>query len=194
MAPTPAEGFYAGPTTGAGKPDCMRASREAAALYEMLSVRTVKTEEGPDDLRELALILSKIGCLKQDLMGAAGVVAATKSQPFSTAHDMEPVAETAARCFAKTIPQRDLSLGLDKWGGRGTFLIKRICTAVDLSDAEEKEALRLFGEAMADITDIAMGRCCNGGEPKIAGVVQPRMVSGYEPEELVSLRPYDGYY
>ena len=187
-----AEGF-AGPARGAGAPDCMRSSADAARVYELLSSKVPTTEEGPDDLREMTLILGKISCFKRDLTGTAGVVEATRRQPFSTAHDMEPVAETTARCFAKTIPQRDLQLSLDKWGSRGTFLIKRLCTSLSLSGGEEKEALEAFGRAMADLADIAMGRCC-GGTVKIAGKDGPRMVGGYEPPVLTSLREYGGYY
>jgi hypothetical protein len=188
------EGF-AGPVSGAGMPDCVRSSKEAAALYELLSGKVSVTGEGPDDLRELQLILGKLACFKRDLTGVAGVVAATRTQPFSTAHDLEPIAETTARCFAKTIPQRDLSLSFDKWGSRGTFLIKRLCTSLRLSDAEDDEALRLFGALMADVSDIAMGRCCNAsGDAILAGQVQPRMVGGYEAPGLNELRPYTGYY
>jgi len=188
------EGFYAGPAVGAGAPDCMHTSKDAAELYSMLNSRTVGTEEGPDDLRELNVILSKISCFKRDLMGVAGVVEATRYQPFSTSHDLEPVAETTARCFARTIPQRDLALSLDKWGSRGTFLLKRLCTAEKLSEAQETEALRLFGDAMADITDIALGKCCNSDVGIIAGQPQPRMVGGYETPAISSLRQYTGYY
>jgi hypothetical protein len=145
-------------------------------------------------LREIQLILSKIACFKRDLTGVAGVVEATRYQPFSTAHDLEPVAETTARCFAKTIPQRDLSLSLDKWGSRGTLLIKRLCTSEQLTEAEEKEALQLFGRAMADIADIALGACCNSNVGVLAGQPQPRMVNGYEPVSNQELRPYKGYY
>ena len=187
------EGF-AGPSLGAGEPNCMHVSSDAAALYDMLSKRTSTTEEGPDDLRELKQILSKISCFKKDLLGVAGVVEATRYQKFATAHDLEPVAETTARCFAKTIPQRDLSLSLDKWGSRGTFLLKRLCTSENLSDSEENEALRYFGDAMADITEIALGKCCNSDVGIIAGQPQPRMVAGFEPVENDILRPYDGYY
>ena len=188
------EGF-AGPARGAGMPDCIRSSKDAAALYEMLLAKVSSTEEGADDLRELQLILGKIACFKRDLTGAAGVVAATRTQPFSTAHDLEPVAETTARCFAKTIPQRDLALSLDKWGSRGTFLLKRLCTSFGFTDHEDDEALGLFGRAMGDITDIAMSRCCNSaGEAVIAGVAQPRMIAGYEAPGLNELREYKGYY
>jgi hypothetical protein len=188
------EGFYAGPAVGAGVPNCMQSSKDCAALYALLSRRLPATEEGPDDLRELQLILGKISCFKRDLTGVAGVVEATRYQPFSTAHDLEAVAETTARCFARTIPQRDLSLSLDKWGSRGTFLIKRLCTSEKMSEAEEMDALRLFGDAMADISEIALGRCCNTDVGVIAGQPQPRTVGGLEPPALVNVRKYDGYY
>lgn len=189
----PVQEGFAGPARGSGSPDCLRSSADAARVYDLLNSKVPTTEEGPDDLREMGLILSKIACFKRDLTGTAGVVEATRYQPFSTAHDMEAVAETTARCFAKTIPQRDLQLSLDKWGSRGTFLIKRLCTSLNLSGGEEKEALEAFGRAMADIADIAMGRCC-GGTVKIAGTDGPRMVGGYEPPVLSSLREYGGYY
>jgi hypothetical protein len=187
------EGF-GGPAVGAGMPNCMNTSKDAAALYELLNKHTSTTEEGPDDLREMQLILSKIACFKRDLLSAASVVEATRYQPFSTSHDLEPVAETTARCFAKTIPQRDLSLGLDKWGTRGTFLLKRLCTSERLTELEEHEALQLFGDAMADITEIALGKCCNSDVGVIAGQPQPRMVGGYETPTVGNLKEYKGYY
>jgi hypothetical protein len=187
------EGF-GGPAVGAGMPNCMNTSKDAAALYELLNKHTSTTEEGPDDLREMQVILSKIACFKRDLLSAASVVEATRYQPFSTSHDLEPVAETTARCFAKTIPQRDLSLGLDKWGTRGTFLLKRLCTSERLTELEEHEALQLFGDAMADINEIALGKCCNSDVGVIAGQPQPRMVGGYETPNVGNLKEYKGYY
>lgn len=188
------EGFASPAVVGPGTLNCLQTSKDCAALSELLHSKQMMAEEGPDDLRELDLILSKISCFKRDLVGTAGVVEATRYQPFSTAHDLEPVAETTARCFARTIPQRDLALSLDKWGGRGTFLIKRLCTAEKLSDAEETDALTMFGDAMRDITDIAMGKCCNSDVGVIAGQPQPRMVGGYETPAVSGLRQYTGYY
>lgn len=188
------EGFAGPAVIGPDVPNCMQSSKDCAALSQLLNDRKMTTEEGPDDLRELQLILSKISCFKRDLTGVAGVVEATRYQPFSTAHDLEPVAETTARCFARTIPQRDLALSLDKWGSRGTFLIKRLCTSENLSESDEKEALRLFGDAMRDINDIALGRCCNADVGVIAGQPQPRMVGGYETPSIGNLRQYNGYY
>ena len=191
--PKTSEGF-AGPAVGAGMPDCMSTSKDCAELYALLNSKKVRLEEGTEDLREMNLILSKISCLKRDLLSNAKLVSATRYQPYSTAHDLQPVAEIASQCFSKTIPQRDLALFLDKWGSRATFLIKRLCTSENLSESEEKKALTLFGDAMADLTDIANTECCNGGQATIAGEPVVRMVGGFVPDKTKELKEYDGDY
>jgi len=187
------EGFYAGPAVGAGIPDCMNTSADAAALYALLDA-PITTEDGPEDLREMRLLLGKLSCLKRDLLSTAKLVNATRFQPFSTAHDLEPVAETAARCFSRTIPARDLTLSLNKWGSRGTFLIKRLCTAENMDNTVEERALFLFGKVMKDLNDVAMGECCNQGPVIIAGVEQSSRVSGFIPSVIQNLKEYTGYY
>ena len=118
---SPLEGFE-GPAK-VGIPDCLQESANASRVYELLSKKQT-TEEGPDDLRELTLLLSKTTCFKKDLLSQSGFVEATRYQDYSTAHDIEPVAETTARCLAKTIPERDLDISLEKWSTRGNVLIK----------------------------------------------------------------------
>jgi hypothetical protein len=187
------EGF-AGPVAGAGAPDCLRTSSEAAQLYELMSSKEQTTETGPDDLRELQLLLSKMACFKRDLMSAAGVVQATYQQPFSTSHDIEPIAETTARCFAKTLPQRDLQISFDKWKTRGVQLIKRLCTSENLTDSEEKKAASLFDALMADVADIAMTTCCSAGDAIIAGESVSKRYGGYSPPAIQGLSEYKGLY
>ena len=191
-APT-TEGFYAGPAVGAGIPDCMNTSADAAAIYALLDA-PVTTDDGPEDLREMRLLLGKLSCLKRDLLSTAKLVNATRFQPFSTAHDLEPVGETAARCFSRTIPARDLTLSLNKWGSRGTFLIKRLCTAENMDNSVEEKALFLFGKVMKDLNDVALGECCNQGPVIIAGVEQSSRVSGFVPSIIENLKQYTGYY
>jgi hypothetical protein len=186
------EGF-SGPARGGGVPDCFADSKEASDLYTLFSSKNNTTEEGPDDLRELTLLLSKTNCLKKDLMSPSGIVEATRYQPYSTAHDVEPVAETAARCMAKTIPPRDLDIALDKWNRRGKELVRRLCTSYTLSDSEVKKATSLFNSVIADISDIAKSQCLKG-EVQIAGTKGPRDASPYEPPGLSELKPYEGYY
>jgi hypothetical protein len=190
--PNAIEGF-AGPSRGAGIPDCMRTSSEGAELYGLFLSKPQTTEEGPADLHELQALLGKLACLKRDLMGPSGLVEATYKQPFRTTQDMEPVAETAARCFAKTIPRRDLELAIDKWNTRGKLLVRRLCTSANFTDADLAKANDLFKRLMIDITDV-MRTMCLKGPVSIAGQEGPRMISGYEPPALENLREYKGYY
>lgn len=188
-----AEGFFGGVAVGAGQPDCLRTSSEAAKIYGTFLQRNSSTEEGSPDLDELRLLLSKLACFKKDLLGTAGVVEATRYQAYATSMDMEPIGETTARCFAKTIPKRDLDLSLDKWNKRGKVLLNKLCTSYDLSEADVTTVEQQFEALMADISDIA-NSVCLGGEPMIAGTPTPRNPGGYEPTDIQDLGPYNGYY
>lgn len=186
------EGF-AGPSFGAGTPSCIRTSSLGAQIYEILSTKMSTTEEGPEDFREFTILLGKLSCFKRDLLAPGKLIEATKNQPFRTSQDLEPIAETTARCFAKTIPPRDLQLAFDKWNERGSMLLKRLCTSLGLNDRERKDALNLFALFIKDIQSVAENQCMKG-DVSIAGQAGPRMIGGFEPVALNYLREYKGYY
>ncbi len=185
------EGFYGGVAVGSGIPDCLRTSSEAAELYSIFADKFRGSEDSSADMRELTLLLSQLSCFKKDLMGVAKQVEATRYQSFATQIDMEPIAETTARCFAKTIPPRDLDLAFDKWSKRGHFLIVRLCTAANLTEAEVKRAENLFQRLIADVKDVAETNCLTG-TPTINAQTQPREAVAYNPG--VEGRDYYGYY
>lgn len=187
------EGFYGGVARGAGVPDCLRTSVEGSRLHELFAKKSSGFEEGPADFKELTLLLSQLSCFKKDLLGVAKQVEATRYQPFATQLDMEPIAETTARCFAKTIPPRDLELAFEKWGKRGIFLITRLCTAANLTDKEHNEAESLFRKFIADVKDVAQDACLTG-TPTILAEPQasPRDAKAYDPGS--SGREYFGLY
>ena len=186
------EGF-GGVAVGAGEPDCIRTSSEAGELYSWFISHPSSAEEGADDLREFRLILSKLACFKKDLMSISGIVEATRYQKLSTAHDIEPIAETAARCLAKTIPKRDLDLAFEKWDSRGRTLLKRLCTAYNATPGEIGELERKFAALIVDVQAIAEAACLQG-EPMIAGDKVGRRETGFEPAFLETLGKYLGYY
>ena len=185
------EGF-AGVAVGAGVPDCLRSSSTASQLYSLVA-DSGKTEEGPADFREFTLLLSQLSCFKKDLLGVAGVVESTRYQEFNTQLDLEPVAETTARCFAKTIPPRDLDLAFTKWQKRGHFLLTRLCTSANLSERQVVEGERLFESLIADVKSAAISKCLSG-EPTINSQGSPRDVKSYLPPSLLALGTYMGYY
>jgi hypothetical protein len=190
--PIISEGF-GGVAVGSGNPDCLRTSAEAATIADFFIGRESQVEDGADNLKELTLILSKLACFKKDLMSVSGVVESTRYQPFATNHDLEPVAETTARCFAKTVPPRDLDLSFDKWSARGNDLLRRLCTAYKVSPTELAMLKKTFGILIADVKDVAT-KVCFVGEAIINGKTQGRTTAGYEPPGLIDLGPYKGRY
>lgn len=187
------EGFFGGVAVGSGDPDCLRSSSEAAQLYSMFNSRTSTTSEGPEDLSELRLLLSKMACFKKDLLGTAQQVEATRYQSYATSMDIEPIAETTARCFAKTIPKRDLDIILEKWSTRAQTLIVRLCTSMNFSEAEHGQAESLLNALVKDVSDVARSVCL-AGTPTIGGKPVGRELSGLESASLQEQGPYKGYY
>ncbi len=187
------EGFFGGVAVGSGDPDCLRSSSEAAQLYSTFRSRTSTTSEGPEDLSELRLLLSKMACFKKDLLGTAQQIEATRYQAYATSMDIEPIAETTARCFAKTIPKRDLDIILEKWSTRAQTLVVRLCTSMNLSEAEHRQAESLLNALVKDISDVARSVCL-AGTPTIGGKPVGRELSGLESASLQEQGTYKGYY
>jgi len=182
------EGFFGGVARGAGHPDCLRTLNDGAELLGL--VMTPETTNQPD-FAEFQVLLSKLGCLKKDLMSPSGIVEATRYQPYETAHDREPVAEVAATCLNRTIPKRDLDIIFQTWKDRGNVLLKRLCTLANLTEAQVVLCEQLFANSWIDVYDVAQGRCIpTAGEIK-AAVDDARP---YEPVEVKDLGEYNGYF
>ena len=77
------EGFVA--TNGVGAFPCSQESSEAAQLYAMFKNRDLShTEDGKEDLRHLKNLLSKICCMRRDLMSPSGLITAVNEVRFDT--------------------------------------------------------------------------------------------------------------
>jgi len=144
-------------------------------------------------LAELTELVGKLLCFKKDLVSPSYTVNATRLHRYVTSHDVEPIAETTGRCFAKTLGPRDLGLAFDKWTSRGEFLIQKLCTAAKLAPKEVDTAQELFRFVIRDVRDIANGTCLEG-DPKIAGKPGPRDAHPFESSAYDVIGTYDGYY
>jgi hypothetical protein len=189
--PTPSliktkEGFYGGAVRGTGHPDCLRDLQEGA---EVLSY--VMAAQGTDDYEEFQLILSKLGCLKKDLLSPSGIVQATLYQPYATSHDREPVGEVAGSCLNRTIPKRDLDIIFKTWLDRGLVLLKRLCTLTGMSEAQVQKSEALFTSAHSDVYNIATGRCLITPAEQYA---EAHDAQPFEDPYLSDLREYKGYF
>ncbi len=182
------EGF-GGAANETGVPDCLRTSSEAAKLAGIFQSAGYDN----DNYREFVELLGKLACFKKDLLSPSNIVDATRRQPFSTTHDMEPLPETTARCYAKTISARDLELSFDKWYSRGKTLINRLASICRINTKEQEEAKNLFEALIRDVKDIARGSCLQG-IPVVGGKPGPRDAHPYEDPSLQDLGEYKGYY
>jgi hypothetical protein len=187
----PKEGFQ-GPSRGVSSLPCGQESAEARAVLELFQSKISTTEEGSSDLNEFKQILTKLCCMKHDLMGVSQVVQHMLHIPYNNSHDRENPADTVARCFTKSIPPRDLDITFGTWKERGLSLISRLCTSYKLSSSESDEAVQLFTAAWMDVFSIAKNSC--SPPPKAPENGSPRDPKGRIPESVEEHGPYNGYY
>ena len=184
------EGFQ-GPANGVSSIQCGQESSYVASLSALFSSKKSVTEEGEADLEEFNQILSKLCCLKHDLMSTNQVVQSSLTLKFNTSHDRENPADTVGRCFTKSLPPRDLDIIFSTWRDRGLALLDKLCTSYSLSDSEAKTAKNDLLSVWSDVYDIAKSVC---GPEKVTSAVSPRDVRGVMPERVQTLGPYTGYY
>lgn len=191
------EGFFGGVARGSGHPDCLRTLPEGSEILDVLLSRVQansQISEGSADYREFQLILSKLGCLKKDLMSPSGIVEATRYQAFETAHDRINVAEVCAMCLSQTIPSRDLDIIFATWRDRGRVLLRKLCTEAQLNEEQVVRLEALFNKAWQDVYEISKSKCLKTDFSKQNGGQTLGDVGAYEPEDLKDLRAYTNKY
>lgn len=193
--PATTEGFM-GTVYGAGEPPCLRNLNEAAQVLATLDTAGAVRVEAPGseaeaDRKELALLLGKLACLKQDLMSPSGIVLATRSLPFETQHDRQSVAEVAGQCLSRTIPERDLDIIFQTWANRGKELIARLCTVKGMSEEACRQVETTFASAWKDVYGVAQQRCIATLDN---GSGQKERTAAFLPPSLDLLHTYQGYY
>jgi hypothetical protein len=182
-----AEGFQ-GSSKGVS---CSQESSDALALSDLFLDKKSTTGDGEHDLREFKLILSKLCCMKHDLLSPSQSIDATKKLQYTTSHDRETVADTVARCFTKSVPMRDLDISFETWKQRGFTLLKKLCTSYNLTNEESERAKRFFKACWMDTYVVAKGVC---SPPELNESAGPRDLGGLISDKIRELGTYSGYY
>jgi len=173
-------------------PDCLSDTVTASLLTPFEKAQST-TEEGQKDYTEFKQMIDKLSCFKKDLVSPKYTINATLKQPFITTHDVEAISETTGRCFAKTLPPRDLDIAMDKWTDRGGFLIRRLCTSFSLSDSQLTQIEAAFQAFIRDIYDTAREKCLQK-EPLDVSKRGPRDPSPFSVRTDPQVGDYTGYY
>ena len=185
------EGFQ-GPARGVSSIPCGQESSHVTDILEIFAQKTSSTGEGDADMKEFKQIMSKMCCMKHDLMGAAQVVSSTLYIPYNNTHDRENPADTVGRCFTKSMPPRDLDIIFGTWKNRGLLLLNKICTSFYLTPNESEKAMRHFTMLWSDVFDVAKTSCLASEKAPEHG--SPRDPKGVMPSEVEELGEYKGYY
>ena len=185
------EGFQ-GPARGVSSIPCGQESSHVTNILEVFSNKMSTTEEGSPDFKEFKQIMSKMCCMKHDLMGASQSVSSTLYVPYNNTHDRENPADTVARCFTKSIPPRDLDIIFATWKNRGLLLLDKLCTSYKLSSRESENARKHFNSLWSDVFDIAKGACSPPVKAPEYG--SPRDPKGFMSADVEELGEYKGYY
>jgi hypothetical protein len=189
--PSKKEGFQ-GPARGVSSIPCGQESSHVTDILEIFAQKTSGTEEGSPDMKEFKEIMSKMCCMKHDLMGVAQVVSSTLYIPYNNTHDRENPADTVGRCFTKSMPPRDLDIIFGTWKTRGLSLSDRLCTSYKLSKGETEKIRRHFTMLWSDVFDVAKGACLASEKAPEYG--SPRDPKGHIPVKVEELGEYKGYY
>lgn len=185
------EGFQ-GPARGVSSIPCGQESSHVTDILEIFSNKMPTTEEGSPDFKEFKEIMSKMCCMKHDLMGAAQVVSSTLYVPYNNTHDRENPADTVGRCFTKSMPPRDLDIIFATWKNRGLLLLDKLCTSYKLSGRQSDNARKHFNSLWSDVFDIAKGFCSPPEKAPEHG--SPRDPKGFMRADVEELGEYKGYY
>lgn len=192
------EGFYGGVARGAGHPDCLRTLPEGSQLLDIVASANkipAGVSDASADYKEMELILSKLACLKKDLLSPSGIVEATRTQAFETAHDRMNTGEVCAMCLNQSIAARDLDIIFATWRDRGRVLLRKLCTEANLSEVQSVQVETLFKKAWEDVYDVATSRCLKTDFRKQnGGSTAGGDVGGVEPPSLKDLGTYDYKY
>jgi len=184
------EGFQ-GPSRGLYDISCGQESSDAVALSDLFAGKQSSTSDGESDLKEFKLILSKLCCMKHDLVSPSQVIDATLNLQYTTSHDRQNVADTVARCFTKSVPMRDLDITFATWKDRALALLRKLCTSYNLTDDESQRAKGFFLGCWNGTFSIAKEVCT---VPQGEESVNPRDLHGYVSDKIKELGEYTGYY
>lgn len=169
-----------------GPNNCLAALPEAQSVYNSFVGKVERVESGPGDLQELNELFTKWGCLKMDLKN--GGVQATRLSPYNTLHDHIPLPDIAGQCSNKSIPLRDLDITFQSWSDRATLLLRRLCTAANITIEQTTALQTQMMRSWKEVYELAKGTCIGSGRTDSSRAV------GHEPEGIIDKGIYNGYF
>ena len=181
------EGFTTIAIDGETMPKCVLRDNEAQNLLLHLNSlkQQTKTQENALAYDEFKLIIQKVLCMDADITSPAGTIFSTYQLPFSTSHDIEPLANFVGRCIRHVARKRDIQMIMNTFEMRGNELLEQLCIQTDARELAKKQFHTIITRVIANISEI-----CVAPKATLDIPAGPRDPGYYEPSNIKELSPY----
>jgi hypothetical protein len=118
-------------------------------------------------LIELQQLEAKLAAFKRDLTSPDKAIDASKLVDYNTYQDIRPLADWTSQCFSKNVPERDITLQMERWFLSGKRTLADLNAAAGF--AAEKNVDRLEA-AIEDVKAVALKECLAVANTDIQGL------------------------
>jgi len=129
-----------------------------------------------DALLELQELEAKIAAFTTDLTSPEKQINASKLVQYNTYQDIRPLADWTAQCFSKNVPERDITLQMERWYLSGKKTLADLNKAA--GQAEDTNLAKL--SSMIDaVKSVALNNCVATAHADIDALGGPRDPTPY---------------
>lgn len=129
-----------------------------------------------DALLELQELEAKIAAFTADLTSPEKQINASKLVQYNTYQDIRPLADWTAQCFSKNVPERDITLQMERWFLSGKKTLADLNKAA--GQAEDTNVAKL-ASMIDSVKSVAMANCLATAHEDIAALGGPRDPTPY---------------
>lgn len=118
-------------------------------------------------LVELRQLEAKLASFKRDLTSPDKSIDASKLVDYNTYQDIRPLADWTSQCFSKNVPERDITLQMERWFLSGKRTLADLNAAAGF--AAEKN-VDILASAIEDVKAVALRSCLAVAHTDIQGL------------------------
>jgi hypothetical protein len=129
-----------------------------------------------DALLELQQLEAKLAAFTADLTSADKQINASKLVQYNTYQDIRPLGDWTAQCFSKNVPERDITLQMERWFLSGK---KTLADLNKASGQAEDTNLAKLASMIDKVKTIALANCVATAHADIDALGGPRDPTPY---------------
>jgi hypothetical protein len=153
-----------------------RVSGQTDALGQHLLTSGKGLHSQSDALLELQELEAKIAAFTADLTSPEKQINASKLVQYNTYQDIRPLADWTAQCFSKNVPERDITLQMERWYLSGK---KTLADLNKVAGLAEDTNLAKLSSMIDKVKTVALANCVATAHADIDALGGPRDPTPY---------------